>query len=137
MLSLSVLFEIVILLTSVCGLIVGAWLNWRARGQQDLKALSGFAIMMSLWCCGHLALAHDYYDIGIFLILANPLMPTFFLEFSVRFVGSRFLQAKENTTNQQSSFLRENYRKAIESWIAFLSRHLSSFYVVVTSECTI
>jgi len=122
-----VLFEIVILLTSVCGLIVGAWLNWRARGQRDLKALSGFAIMMALWSFGHLALAYDYHALGIFLILANPLMPTFFLDFSVRFVRSNnAIQSLNNNSSNQST----PYVTRFASWLSFLNQHLTKVYVL-------
>jgi signal transduction histidine kinase len=82
------MFEIAMLMSSVCGFLVAAWLLWRARKQGDLQALAGFAIMMAVWCFGHVALFQGYEKTGIFIILANPLMPTFFLHFAIRFVNS-------------------------------------------------
>jgi signal transduction histidine kinase len=63
-------------------------LLWRARKQGDLQALAGFAIMMAIWCFGHVVLFQGYEKMGIYIILANPLMPTFFLHFAIRFVNS-------------------------------------------------
>jgi len=87
-LTLSLLFEVAMLVSSVCGFLVAAWLLWRARKQGDLQALAGFAIMMAIWCFGHVVLFQGYERIGIYIILANPLMPTFFLHFAIRFVNS-------------------------------------------------
>lgn len=84
---LSTVFELSIWVTSVCGVLVAGWLIWRADKQRDLMALAGFAVMMALWCFGHLALFHEQHSIGMFLLLANPLMPTFFLHFAVLFVN--------------------------------------------------
>ena len=86
--TLSLMFEIAMLVSSVCGFLVAAWLLWRARKQGDLQALAGFAIMMAVWCFGHVALFQGYETTGVFTILANPLMPTFFLHFAIRFVNS-------------------------------------------------
>ncbi|ETI60258.1 sensor histidine kinase [Marinomonas profundimaris] len=86
--TLSLLFEVAMLVSSVCGFLVAAWLLWRARKQGDLQALAGFAIMMAIWCFGHVVLFQGYERIGIYIILANPLMPTFFLHFAIRFVNS-------------------------------------------------
>lgn len=86
--TLSLMFEVAMLLTSVCGVLVAAWLLWRARKQSDLQALAGFAIMMAIWCFGHVVLFQGYEQVGIHIILANPLMPTFFLHFAIRFVNS-------------------------------------------------
>lgn len=86
--TLSLMFEVAMLLTSVCGVLVAVWLLWRARKQSDLQALAGFAIMMAIWCFGHVVLFQGYEQIGIHIILANPLMPTFFLHFAIRFVNS-------------------------------------------------
>ncbi|MDE8604391.1 ATP-binding protein [Marinomonas sp. RSW2] len=86
--TLSLLFEVAMLVSSVCGFLVAAWLLWRARKQGDLQALAGFAIMMAIWCFGHVVLFQGYETVGIHIILANPLMPTFFLHFAIRFVNS-------------------------------------------------
>ncbi|MBU2317588.1 MAG: two-component sensor histidine kinase, partial [Gammaproteobacteria bacterium] len=82
------MFEVSMLVTSVCGVLVAVWLLWRARKQSDLQALAGFAIMMAIWCFGHVVLFQGYEQIGIHIILANPFMPTFFLHFAIRFVNS-------------------------------------------------
>lgn len=86
--TLSLMFEVAMLVNSVCGVLVAVWLLWRARKQSDLQALAGFAIMMAIWCFGHVVLFQGYEQIGIHIILANPLMPTFFLHFAIRFVNS-------------------------------------------------
>ena len=86
--TLSLMFEVAMLVSSVCGVLVAVWLLWRARKQSDLQALAGFAIMMAIWCFGHVVLFQGYEQIGIHIILANPLMPTFFLHFAIRFVNS-------------------------------------------------
>jgi signal transduction histidine kinase len=121
--TLNVIFEMVILLTSVCGLMAGCWLYWRAAGKRDLTALSAFAIMMALWCFGHLAIAHDMQALGIFLILANPLMPTFFLDFSVRFVSNSQIQGE--------------YSHRLKPWLAFLSQHLNKIYALSLLICAL
>ncbi len=87
-LPLSLMFEIAMLVSSVCGILVAAWLLWRAKKQGDLRALAGFAIMMAIWCFGHVALFQGFENLGIHIILANPLMPTFFLHFAIVFVNS-------------------------------------------------
>ena len=119
--TLNVIFEMVILLTSVCGLMAGCWLYWRAAGKRDLTALSAFAIMMALWCFGHLAIAHDMQALGIFLILANPLMPTFFLDFSVRFVSNSQIQGE--------------YAHKFKPWLTFLSNNLNKVYLLSVFVC--
>ncbi len=86
--TISLMFEIAMLVSSVCGVLVAAWLLWRAGKQGDLQALAGFAIMMAIWCFGHVALFQGYERVGIYIILANPLMPTFFLHFAICFVNS-------------------------------------------------
>ena len=119
--TLNVIFEMVILLTSVCGLMAGCWLYWRAAGKRDLTALSAFAIMMALWCFGHLAIAHDMQSLGTFLILANPMMPTFFLDFSVRFVSNSQIQGE--------------YAHRFKPWLRFLSHHLNKIYLLSLAVC--
>lgn len=97
------------LISSVCGFLVAAWLLWRARKQSELQALAGFAIMMAIWCFGHVALFQGHETLGIHIILANPLMPTFFLHFAIRFVYSGAVR---------------------EAWLGRLSRNLPWFYFV-------
>lgn len=81
-------FEVIIALTCLCAGWTALWLWWHARFQAVLAPLSGFSLMMALWCGGHLALQHQHYTVGQLLILANPLMPTFFLQFALRYIDS-------------------------------------------------
>lgn len=82
------LFETMMLLTSVSALWTGLWLWWHARFQRVLKPLAAFCAMMAVWCGGHLALQHDMLTAGKALILANPLMPAFFLQFALQYVAA-------------------------------------------------
>ncbi|MCT7653761.1 hypothetical protein MBH78_00980 [Oceanimonas sp. NS1] len=75
---LELAFELMMMLTSGCALLVSAWLFWRARSRRSMKALAGFGVMMALWCAGHVAVFYGLDTLGMALILANPLMPTFF-----------------------------------------------------------
>ncbi|AEY02664.1 integral membrane sensor signal transduction histidine kinase [Oceanimonas sp. GK1] len=84
---LELAFELMMMLTSGCALLVSAWLFWRARNRRSMKALAGFGVMMALWCAGHVAVFYGWHDLGMALILANPLMPTFFLDFAIGFVN--------------------------------------------------
>ncbi|PPC77731.1 two-component sensor histidine kinase [Pokkaliibacter plantistimulans] len=85
--SLQTAFEIMMVVTSGCALLVSGWLLWQSQRQRDLIALAGFGLMMALWCAGHVAIFHHLTALGVMLVLANPLMPTFFLDFAVRFVN--------------------------------------------------
>lgn len=88
-------FEVIMALTCLCAGWTALWLWWHARFQAVLAPLAGFCLMMALWCGGHLALQHEQYWIGQALILANPLMPTFFLQFALRYVdcsGRKWLE---------------------------------------------
>ena len=85
--ALDLAFELMMLLTGGCALLVSAWLFWRARRQRSMKALAGFGIMMALWCSGHVSVFYGWEGLGKMLILANPLMPTFFLDFAIGFVN--------------------------------------------------
>ena len=79
-------FEVMMALTCVCAGWTALWLWWHARFQAVLSPLAGFCLMMALWCGGHLALQHQFPLLGQLLILANPLMPTFFLQFALRYI---------------------------------------------------
>ncbi|GAA3539548.1 hypothetical protein GCM10022394_19110 [Zobellella aerophila] len=105
--ALDIAFELMMILTSACALIVSAWLFWRARGQRSMKALAGFGIMMALWCAGHVAVFHGLEALGAALILTNPLMPTFFLDFAIGFV---------------------NQGPGSRPWLNWLARRRSLFY---------
>lgn len=74
------------LLTSSCAALMSGWLWWHSRYQRTLAGLAGFGAMMALWCLGHVFVIHDQPELGRYLLLANPLMPTFFLHFALRFV---------------------------------------------------
>lgn len=87
--ELALLFEIMLGLTSLSALWTGLWLWWHARFQPVLKPLAGFCAMMAAWCGGHLALQHDLLLAGKALILANPLMPAFFLQFALAYVTAQ------------------------------------------------
>ena len=84
--SLLIAFEVSMLLTSVCAVLLAGWLLWQGKKQPAMPALAGFAGMMALWCAGHIAILHNWTTPGIMLVLANPLMPMFFLHFSLQFV---------------------------------------------------
>jgi signal transduction histidine kinase len=83
------------LLTSACAVLLAGWLLWQGQRQRAMPALAGFAAMMALWCAGHIAIVQQWPVLGIALVLANPLMPMFFLHFAVQFVadGSKPLPA--------------------------------------------
>lgn len=76
-------------LTSICAVLLAGWLLWQGQRQKAMPALAGFAAMMALWCGGHIAIVNDWHQLGMALVLANPLMPMFFLHFSVQFVAAR------------------------------------------------
>ncbi len=86
--SLSFLFEISMVLTSACAVLLAGWLLWQGQRQRAMPALAGFAAMMALWCTGHIAIVHNWSQLGVALVLANPLMPMFFLHFAVQFVAT-------------------------------------------------
>ena len=85
--SLLQAFEISMLLTSVCAVLLAGWLLWQGKQQPAMPALAGFAGMMALWCAGHVAIVQHWPELGMGLVLANPLMPMFFLHFAVQFVA--------------------------------------------------
>ncbi|WP_264345110.1 sensor histidine kinase [Rheinheimera sp. MM224] len=84
--DLILAFELMMLVTSACAALMSGWLWWHSRYQRTLAGLAGFGAMMALWCLGHVFVLHDQMQLGRSLLLANPLMPTFFLHFALRFV---------------------------------------------------
>ena len=74
------------LVTSACAALMSGWLWWHSRYQRTLAGLAGFGAMMALWCLGHVFVLHDQPQLGRYLLLANPFMPTFFLHFALLFV---------------------------------------------------
>jgi signal transduction histidine kinase len=86
--ALATAFEISMVLTSVCAVLLAGWLLWQGQRQAAMPALAGFAAMMALWCGGHIAIVHNLPQLGKALILANPLMPMFFLHFALQFVAT-------------------------------------------------
>ncbi len=85
--SLLAAFELSMVLTSICAVLLAGWLLWQGKQQPAMPALAGFAAMMALWCAGHIAILQQWAVPGIMLVLANPLMPMFFLHFAVQFVA--------------------------------------------------
>ena len=43
--------------------------------------------ILALWCAGHVAIVQHWPELGMALVLANPLMPMFFLHFALQFVA--------------------------------------------------
>jgi signal transduction histidine kinase len=84
--DLILAFELMMLVTSGCAGLMSGWLWWHSRYQRTLAGLAGFGAMMALWCLGHVFVIHDQPELGRYLLLANPLMPTFFLHFALSFV---------------------------------------------------
>ncbi len=82
-------FEASLLFSLISGLWIGLWLWWHGRFRPVLRPLAAFCAMMALWCGGHLALQHDLIWPGKALILANPLMPAFFLQFALGYVSAQ------------------------------------------------
>ncbi|ETX09619.1 histidine kinase [Marinomonas ushuaiensis DSM 15871] len=123
------MFEIAMLVSSVCGVFVAVWLLWRAKKQGELQALAGFAIMMAIWCFGHVALFQGYEDLGIHIILANPLMPTFFLHFAILFVNSG--AAKEAMLDRLQKavpwFYATSFAVVLHSWWIGAGGAISTF----------
>ncbi|WP_341502206.1 ATP-binding protein [Gallaecimonas sp. GXIMD4217] len=85
--SLVLAFELAMAVTSLSATGAGLWLLSRSGGQGELKALAGFALAMAAWCLGHL-LGPFWPAPALVLLLANPLMPTAFLDFACRFVAT-------------------------------------------------
>ncbi|HEX5794049.1 MAG TPA: ATP-binding protein [Rheinheimera sp.] len=92
--SLLLAFEISMLLTSACAVLLAGWLLWQGQRQRAMPALAGFAAMMALWCTGHIAIVQHWSLPGVALVLANPLMPMFFLHFALQFVSTEPTQSK-------------------------------------------
>ena len=118
--DLALLFETMLGLTSLSALWTGLWLWWHARFQPVLKPLAGFCAMMAAWCGGHLALQHDLLLPGKALILANPLMPAFFLQFALAYVTAQPQQPQlrwiEWLRQYQSWFLLASVLVVLLSW---------------------
>jgi signal transduction histidine kinase len=118
--DLALLFETMLGLTSLSALWTGLWLWWHARFQPVLKPLAGFCAMMAVWCGGHLALQHDLLLPGKALILANPLMPAFFLQFALAYVTTQPRQPQlrwiEWLRQYQSWFLLASVLVVLLSW---------------------
>jgi signal transduction histidine kinase len=105
--DLILAFELMMLVTSACAALMSGWLWWHSRYQRTLAGLAGFGAMMALWCLGHVFVLHDQTQLGRSLLLANPLMPTFFLHFALRFVEQDKVRA---------------------SWLSWARRHIGWLY---------
>lgn len=114
--SLALVFEWILVLTACCATTTAIWLWWHARFRPLLTALAGFCLMLALWSFGHLALLHQFPLPGKALILANPLMPTFYLQFALYFA-----------VDQRSSLLLQRL-KTLVPWL-----FLASILVVLLS----
>lgn len=100
-------FELMMLVTSGCAALMSGWLWWHSRYKRTLSGLAGFGAMMALWCLGHVFVLHDRPELGRYLLLANPLMPTFFLHFALSFVEQGQLKTP---------------------WLGFARRHIGWLY---------
>lgn len=80
-------------LTSICAITISLWLWWHGKFRPALTALAGFCFMLAVWSGGHLALLDGATLLGSALILANPLMPAFYLQFALDFVVDRHSEA--------------------------------------------
>ncbi len=102
-LDFAVVFATILLLTILSALCTSLWLGWHSRFQPVLKPLAGFSAMMAIWCGGHLALQLEKVQLGAALVLANPLMPTFFLVFALQYLKDkpqpRWLGVLQKTTH--------------------------------------
>jgi signal transduction histidine kinase len=92
--DLILAFELMMLVSSACAGLMSGWLWWHSRYQRTLTGLAGFGAMMALWCLGHVFVLHDQQQLGRSLLLANPLMPTFFLHFAIAFVQQDQVKAR-------------------------------------------
>lgn len=101
--SLPLLFDMQMLLTSICALLLAGWLLWQGQRQPAMPPLAGFAVMMALWCAGHIVVVQQWGATGAALVLANPLMPMCFLHFAVRFVN--YGAAANNTLRRLEWYL--------------------------------
>ncbi len=82
----QLIFGVTMAVTGLCALWTAVWLWWHARFQPVLTSLAGFCLMLTLWSGGHLALLFDSRLLGKALVLSNPLMPAFYLQFALQFV---------------------------------------------------
>jgi signal transduction histidine kinase len=82
----QLVFGLTMAVTGLCSLWTAVWLWWHARFQPVLSSLAGFCLMLTLWSAGHLALLFDSHLLGKALVLSNPLMPAFYLQFALQFV---------------------------------------------------
>ncbi|WP_163831517.1 sensor histidine kinase [Spartinivicinus ruber] len=77
-------------LTVITAVLAGAWLIAKSAQHKVLQPLAGFCLAMAGWCAGHLLVQFDAggcQQVGLALLLANPFIPTFFLHFTLRFIG--------------------------------------------------
>jgi signal transduction histidine kinase len=84
--SRLLIFQSTMGLTVISGLLMAIWLAKNAAGQRGIKALAGFNFCMALWCAGHWLLSLDFPRAGQVLLSLNPLMPTLFLHFAIRYI---------------------------------------------------
>ncbi|NYZ66376.1 hypothetical protein H0A36_10170 [Endozoicomonas sp. SM1973] len=77
-----------------------------------LRPLAGFCLAMAGWCAGHLLVQFEEMIIrqtGLALLLANPFIPTFFLHFTLNFIG-------ETGQSQSSPALIKTMQRRVGIW---------------------
>lgn len=83
------IFQSMMGLTVVCGLLMTYWLMQHTRQNPALKPLAGFNALMAIWCLGHWLLSVDIPSAGLVFLSVNPMMPTLFLHFSLLYVTNK------------------------------------------------
>lgn len=88
--TLTTAFYLSMTLTVVTATFAGIWLLIKSEQHSALRPLAGFCLAMAGWCSGHLLIQFDdavSQQFGLALLLANPFIPTFFLHFTLLFIG--------------------------------------------------
>lgn len=90
--SLLLVFNTAMLITTLAGTVVGCWLCWGIKEPQQLalRPLGGFCLGMAIWCGSHVLIQHSHpvmSQLGLLGLLANPFIPTTFLHFALLFIA--------------------------------------------------
>ncbi|MBU2711080.1 sensor histidine kinase [Zooshikella harenae] len=90
--SLLLVFNAAMLITTLAGTVVGCWLCWGIKEPEHLalRPLGGFCLGMAIWCGSHVLLQHTnpaISQLGLLGLLANPFIPTTFLHFALLFIA--------------------------------------------------
>ncbi|MDE1461404.1 ATP-binding protein [Spartinivicinus sp. A2-2] len=105
-------FYISMSLTVITAVLAGAWLIIKSTQHKALRPLAGFCLAMAGWCAGHLLVQFEALIIrqtGLALLLANPFIPTFFLHFTLNFIG-------DASQSQSSPALIKTMQRRIGIW---------------------